>query len=159
MKTTAVFFAVPPSSRCGGTTARQVPKLKRGLWLSSPLITTTAVFFAVMTLLAHATDSATPERLDVCRQKIDSLDQRIVELIQQRAQVVEEIGSIKREAHLPIAAPAREKQVIEKVQELAKGGPLPADAVGRIYEKLVTEMRLWEAGLNGETLTTPTTKK
>jgi chorismate mutase len=95
----------------------------------------------------------------VCRQKIDSLDQRIVELIQQRAQVVEEIGSIKREAHLPIAAPAREKQVIEKVQELAKGGPLPADAVGRIYEKLVTEMRLWEAGLNGETLTTPTTKK
>jgi chorismate mutase / prephenate dehydratase len=106
---------------------------------------TTAVFFTVMTLLAHATDGATPEQLDVCRQKIDSLDQRIVELIQQRAQVVEEIGSIKREAHLPIAAPAREKQVIEKVQELAKGGPLPADAVGRIYEKLVTEMREWEA--------------
>jgi chorismate mutase len=106
---------------------------------------TTAIFLAVMTLLAHATDCATPERLEVCRQKIDSLDQRIVELIQQRARVVEEIGSIKREAHLPVAAPAREKQVIEKVQELAKGGPLPADAVGRIYEKLVTEMREWEA--------------
>ena len=106
---------------------------------------TTAIFLGFMTLLAHATDGVKPDRLEVCRQKIDSLDQRIVELIQQRAQVVEEIGSIKREAHLPVAAPAREKQVIEKVQELAKGGPLPADAVGQIYEKVVMEMREWEA--------------
>jgi chorismate mutase / prephenate dehydratase len=106
---------------------------------------TISMFLAIMTLFAHVSDGAAPERLEACRQKIDSLDQRIVELIQQRAQVVEEIGSIKRAAHLPIAAPAREKQVIEKVQELAKGGPLPADAVGRIYEKLVTEMREWEA--------------
>jgi len=119
---------------------------------------TTAIFLVVMTLFAHVSDGATPERLEACRQKIDSLDQRIVELIQQRAQVVGEIGSIKREAHLPVTAPAREKQVIEKAQELAKEGPLPADAVGRIYEKLVTGMRMWEGGLNGGTPSSPTTR-
>ena len=35
-----------------------------------------------------------------------------------------------------------------KLFELAKGGPLPADAVGRIYQKLVEEMRNWEAKLD-----------
>jgi chorismate mutase len=101
-----------------------------------------------MTLFALDTDAGTQERLEACRQKIDSLDQRIVELIQQRAQVVEEVGNLKREAHLPVTVASREKQVIEKAQALAKGGPLPVDAVGRIYQKLVEEMRNWEAKLN-----------
>ena len=38
--------------------------------------------------------------------------------------------------------------MIAKAQELAKGGPLPAEAVGRIYQKLVEEMRNWEAKLD-----------
>jgi chorismate mutase len=49
--------------------------------------------------------------------------------------VVERVGKIKREAHLPVRVPSREQQVIAKAQELAKGGPLPAEAVGRIYQK------------------------
>lgn len=93
-------------------------------------------------------EAGTQERLEACRGRIDSLDERIVQLIQQRAQVVEEVGRIKREAHLPITVAGREKQVIEKAQALARSGPLPADAVGRIYQKLVEEMRNWEAGLN-----------
>jgi len=46
--------------------------------------------------------------------------------------VVQEVGNIKREAHLPVTVPNREQQVIEKAQEFVKGGPLPAEAVGRI---------------------------
>jgi chorismate mutase len=107
-----------------------------------------AIFLTVMTLFVLDADGGTQERLEASRQKIDSLDQRIVELIQERAQVVAEIGKIKREAHLPVKAAGREKQVIEKAQELAKGGPLPADAVGRIYQNLVEEMRNWEAKLD-----------
>jgi chorismate mutase len=94
---------------------------------------------AVMTLCTLDPSAGTKEQLEKCRQQIDSLDQRIVDLIQQRARVVEEVGKIKRKAHLPVTVPSREQQVIEKAQDLAKGGPLPADAVGRIYEKLVEE--------------------
>jgi cytochrome P450 len=43
------------------------------------------------------------------------------------------------------------QQVIEKAQKLAKRGPLPAEAVGRIYQKLVEEMRDWEAKLDATT--------
>jgi chorismate mutase / prephenate dehydratase len=105
----------------------------------------TRSILAVMTLFALDSKGGTQERLEACRQQIDSLDQRIVELVQQRARVVEEVGNIKREAHLPVTVPSREQQVIEKAQELAKGGPLPPEAVGRIYQKLVEEMRNWEA--------------
>ena len=108
---------------------------------------TTRLVLAVMTLFAANTRAGTQEQLAAYREQIDSLDQRIVELFQQRARVVEEVGNIKREAHLPVTVPGREQQVIEKAEELAKGGPLPAEAVGRIYQKLVEEMRNWEAKL------------
>lgn len=109
---------------------------------------TTRLVLAVMTLFAADANAGTEEQLAAHRQQIDSLDQRIVELIQERARVVEEVGRIKREANLPVTVPTREQQVIAKAQELAKGGPLPPEAIGRIYQKLVEEMRNWEAKLD-----------
>jgi len=105
---------------------------------------TTRLLLVVMTFALNL-NAGTDERLAACRQQIDTLDQRIVELIQERARVVAQVGDIKREAHLPVTVPGREQQVIEKAQELSKGGPLPAEAVGRIYQKLIEEMRNWEA--------------
>jgi chorismate mutase / prephenate dehydratase len=104
---------------------------------------TTSLLLAVMTFALNL-KAGPEERLAACRQQIDTLDQRIVELIQERARVVAQVGDIKREAHLPVTVPGREQQVIEKAQELSKGGPLPAEAVGRIYQKLIEEMRNWE---------------
>ena len=113
---------------------------------------TTRLVLAFMTLFATETPAGTQDRLAECRRQIDDLDQRIVELFQQRARVVEEVGNIKREAHLPVTVPSREEQVVERAQELAKGGPLPSEAVGRIYQKLVEEMRNWENKLDAGTL-------
>jgi chorismate mutase len=121
--------------------------LKRNIAVEN-VMKTTPLVLALMTFLALDTNGGTQERLEACRQQIDSLDQRIVELVQERARVVEEVGDIKREAHLPVTVPSREQQVIAKAQDLAKSGPLPAEAVGRIYQKLVEEMRNWEAKLD-----------
>ena len=116
---------------------------------------TTRLVLTVMTLFAADTNAGTQEQLAEYRRQIDSLDQRIVELFQERARVVEEVGNIKREAHLPVTVPSREQQVVEKAQELAKGGPLPGEAVGRIYQKLVEEMRNWEIKLDAGTARSP----
>jgi chorismate mutase len=83
---------------------------------------TTRLVLAIMTLFSGHTNAGTQEQLAAYREQIDSLDQRIIELFQQRARVVEEVGNVKREAHLPVTVPSREQQVIEKAQELAKGG-------------------------------------
>jgi chorismate mutase / prephenate dehydratase len=108
---------------------------------------TIAIFLVFMPLLAAYAKAGTQERLAACRQQIDSIDQRLVELIEERARVVQDVGAIKQEAHLQVTDTSREQAVIQKAEDLAKGGPLPAQAVGRIYQKLVEEMRNWEAGL------------
>jgi chorismate mutase len=44
-----------------------------------------------------------------------------------------------------------QKKIIEKAEDLAKGAPMPPDAVGRIFQKVVEEMRDWEAKLDSGT--------
>ena len=57
-------------------------------------------------------------RLASCRRQIDETDQQIVVLLNQRARIVAEVGKIKKEAHLPVAAPAREEQVLDRIVQL-----------------------------------------
>jgi len=82
------------------------------------------------------------------RTQIDGVDRQIVELLNKRAAIVQRIGSVKKEAGLPVAAPAREQQVLDRVVEVGKPGPLPPATVRRIYEVILREMRTWEAAGN-----------
>ena len=75
-----------------------------------------------------------------CRERIDRVDLRILELLNERTRVVEEIGNIKRSLDLPIYEPKREDQVFRNVVE-NNPGPLPPDAVKRIFERIIDEMR------------------
>src|SRR5215471_12017591 len=79
-------------------------------------------------------------RLDEFRVSIDDIDRRIVELINERTRVVEEIGRIKREAQLPIYEPKREEQVFANISA-SNHGPVPSDSVRRIFERIIDEMR------------------
>ena len=78
--------------------------------------------------------------IEGCRGRIDDVDRRILELLNERTRIVEEIGNIKRTLALPIYEPKREDQVFRNVTE-NNSGPLPADAVKRIFERIIDEMR------------------
>jgi chorismate mutase-like protein len=78
--------------------------------------------------------------LAMCRERIDAVDLRILELLNERTAIVEEIGRIKGEAQMPIYEPRREDAVLRNVIE-HNGGPLPAEAVKRVFERIVDEMR------------------
>jgi len=82
----------------------------------------------------------TLDALAQCREQIDAIDLRILELLNRRTSVVEEIGRIKKEAHMPIYEPKREDQVYLNVTS-NNGGPMPNDAVKRIFERIIDEMR------------------
>jgi chorismate mutase-like protein len=86
----------------------------------------------------------TPEdaraRLDEYRVLIDDVDRRIVGLLNERTRVVENIGRVKREAQLPIYEPKREDQVFANITG-ANQGPLTPEAVRRIFERIIDEMR------------------
>ena len=80
------------------------------------------------------------EKLAACRDRIDAVDLRLLELLSERTAVVEEIGRIKNEAHLPVYEPRREDQVFANVTSHNRG-PLPDDALRRIFERIIDEMR------------------
>lgn len=78
--------------------------------------------------------------LTLCREQIDQVDLRILELLNERTSIAEEIGRIKKEAQLPIYEPRREDQVFHNVTSNNRG-PLPDDAVRRVFERIIDEMR------------------
>jgi chorismate mutase len=82
----------------------------------------------------------TLEDLKTRRVLIDDLDRRLLDLLNQRTAIVEEIGRIKQDLHLGIYEPKREDQVFQNLL-LHNHGPLPPDAVKRIFERIIDEMR------------------
>jgi chorismate mutase-like protein len=74
------------------------------------------------------------------RNKIDSLDEQIVQLISQRAAAAKAIGELKRTANLPVYEPNREQHVFDHVRA-ANPGPLPDAELLHIYERIIDVMR------------------
>ena len=74
------------------------------------------------------------------RKKIDELDQRLVELLNQRARAAQEIGRLKRNTNMPIYEPDREKLIFDNVGRHNQG-PLPQPDLKRIYERIIDVMR------------------
>jgi chorismate mutase-like protein len=80
------------------------------------------------------------EALAEYRKRIDILDVKILGLLNERTRVVEEIGRIKQKLKMPIYEPKREDQVFHNVTT-ANQGPLSAEAVQRVFERIIDEMR------------------
>ena len=75
--------------------------------------------------------------LDDLRNRIDNIDRQLVELLNERAQVVIEIGKLKSKTDAPVYAPDREKQVLTKVRKANKG-PLPDRTLVAIWRELMS---------------------
>jgi chorismate mutase/prephenate dehydratase len=84
-----------------------------------------------------APDEKPATDLEPLRRRIDQLDAEIVALLNQRADVVVEIGHLKRQTNSPVYAPDREKSVLEKVRALNKG-PLPDRCLEAVYRELMS---------------------
>jgi len=71
------------------------------------------------------------------RTGIDRLDKRLVKLLNERAGLVREVGKLKRGQNIPIYAPHREAQVLERVLA-ANEGPLPDRTIEGVYRELMS---------------------
>jgi chorismate mutase/prephenate dehydratase len=75
--------------------------------------------------------------LEELRKRIDEIDLQLVKLLNERAQVVVDIGKLKSKTDKPIYAPDREKQVLEKVLA-ANNGPLPDRTIIAIWREMMS---------------------
>jgi chorismate mutase len=85
----------------------------------------------------------TEKELDRLRRAIDELDRVLVKLLNQRAKYALEIGAVKKEGRIPVYSPEREREVIENVEKENRG-PLSAEGLRRLYERIIDESRRLE---------------
>jgi chorismate mutase-like protein len=85
--------------------------------------------------------------LDDLRNDIDRVDEVLVRLLNERARVACEIGRMKKELGIEVYQPEREKQVLAHVRSIAAEGPLGADAIARLFERIIDEARRLERRL------------
>ena len=75
------------------------------------------------------------------RERIDAIDARIVELLNERAEIALEVGRLKDAAGgRAIRDPAREQEVIEHARE-ASAGLFPDEELVSLYRKLIAATR------------------
>ena len=79
------------------------------------------------------------------RDRIDAIDQQLLQLMNQRASLAREIGELKGDG--PIYRPEREAQVIGRLRG-ANPGPLSADAIGHLFTELISACRALEEALS-----------
>ena len=74
------------------------------------------------------------------RRRIDEIDRKLVELLNERSKCALELGKLKQQANLPLYQPDREKEVLENAEQNNKG-PLTDAAIRRLFERIIDEAR------------------
>jgi len=75
--------------------------------------------------------------LDEIRKRIDTIDKQLLDLLSQRADLVHEVGLIKKRDGLQIYAPDREEALLRKLVEMNEGR-LPEKSIRSIYREIMS---------------------
>jgi chorismate mutase/prephenate dehydratase len=83
------------------------------------------------------------------RSRIDAIDSQLLELLNKRADLVHEVGLLKKRDNVSIYAPEREEKLLRSLIELNERikGRLPATAVRAIYREIMSASFALEKGL------------
>ena len=85
--------------------------------------------------------------LDDLREKIDTVDSKLIELLNERAELVHQVGEIKRRDGLAIYAPEREEALLQALVKKSKGR-LPEKSIRAIYREIMSAALALEENLS-----------
>jgi len=89
----------------------------------------------------------TDDKLKPLREQIDAIDAQILDLLNRRARVAQEVGHVKAETNAPVFRPEREAQVLRKVAD-NNPGPLDSHDVQTIFREIMSSCRALERRVN-----------
>ena len=78
--------------------------------------------------------------IDDWRAKIDEIDRKLVELLNERSRCAIEIGRLKQALNLRVYDPERERDVIQRAKAENRG-PLDDEGLQRLFERIIDECR------------------
>ena len=84
------------------------------------------------------------EKLKQCRDQIDRIDNEMLQLLNQRATLAQQIGHLKDNG--VVLRPEREAQVLQRLQS-SNAGPLSNDAIAALFTEVMSQCRALEAPL------------
>src|SRR3989442_1440827 len=84
--------------------------------------------------------------LDDWRSRINDLDNRILQLLNQRAEAANQIGDLKRRQDTPSYAPEREAEIVRRLTA-SRDGLLGAEVIGAIWREILSACRALESAL------------
>ncbi len=71
------------------------------------------------------------------RKKIDEIDEQLLQLLNRRARVVQEVGKIKKAQSAEFYVPTREKAIYERLRQL-NTGPFPDTAIESVFREIIS---------------------
>lgn len=83
------------------------------------------------------------KKIDELREAIDGIDQSLLELFNERATKVIELGKVKVKAGKKLFDAQREWEILIRLTK-ENQGPLSRDAIVRLFERLIDESRRLE---------------
>ena len=89
------------------------------------------------------TGGSPEEIIESLRELMDELDRMITVLLNRRAEAAKLIGEQKKALGTPVYVPQREADVLRNVLK-NNSGPLEPDAMRRIFERVIDEIRAME---------------
>jgi len=93
--------------------------------------------------MADPTNSPNPDLLAL-RTRIDAVDRELLDLINRRARLAQDVGELKKKEGSVAFRPEREAQVIDGLKA-ANPGPLKSDSVAPIWREIMSACRALEA--------------
>lgn len=87
------------------------------------------------------------KKLKPLREQIDAIDTQILDLLNQRARIAQEVGHVKAETNAPVFRPEREAQVLRSAAE-RNAGPLANADVHTIFREIMSACRALERKVN-----------
>ena len=76
-------------------------------------------------------------QLSDLRARIDRIDAQLVELVNQRLRIVEQIGNAKRSAGAHAYSPDRERHILDRISAM-NAGPISPEALRAIYREIMS---------------------
>jgi len=74
------------------------------------------------------------------RKRIDQIDEKLLELLNERTRCVIEVGKIKKAQNVRIYDPEPEREILRRMKEQNRG-PLDNEGLQRLFERVIDECR------------------
>src|SRR5690554_2184480 len=81
-------------------------------------------------------------KLQPLRERIDQIDEQLLQLLNERARIAQEVGKVKEGVDVegPVLKPEREAQIVRRLQELNEG-PFTKQAVEAVWTEIISTCR------------------